>query len=319
MAQNKGGQVASATEGFNKTPLWKRIWVHKHLYLMLLPAAAALLLFCYFPMAGLILAFKELKFNASIFAGEWVGLTYFKAFFNLPQSRQLIINTLVISLMKLVLAFPFPILLAILLNEVRNKTFKRVTQTISYLPHFVAWVVVIAIVERMFAPTNGLINQFIGLFGGDPSRFWMMELGFFYPAMFFSYVWKTIGWNSIIFLAAITSIDPSLYEAARIDGANKWHEITRITLPSIKPTINIILILSLGDILKAGFEQIYLLYKPGNRLYADILDTYVIRLGLEQGQFSYATAVGLIQSVAGLLLVILANWLSKKYSETAIW
>lgn len=299
--------------------LLRRLFVHRYLYLMLFPALLALLLFCYFPMAGLVLAFKELKFSGGLFSGKWLGFRYFKAFFNLPQSRQLIVNTLSISLMKLVLAFPFPIVLAVLLNEVRNARFKKITQTISYLPHFVAWVVVIAIVERLFAPNTGLINQLLALFGGDPGRFWMMELDFFYPAMFFSYVWKSAGWNSIIFLASITSIDPTFYEAAKIDGANKWQEITRITLPGIKGTVSIILILSLGDILKAGYEQIYLLYKPGNMRYADILDTYVIRLGLEQGQFSYATAVGLLQSVAGLLLVVLANGLSKKYTETAIW
>lgn len=299
--------------------LARRMYQARYLYLLLAPAVIALLLFAYLPMGGLLLAFKELQFDSGLLASPWKGLTYFKMFFNNPQATQLIVNTLVISLMKIVLAFPFPVILALLLNEVRSTRFKRVTQTVSYLPHFVAWVVVIAIVERLFAPDTGLVNEMLKTMGGDGTRFFLMDKSFFYPIMFSSYVWKTIGWNSIIFLAAISSIDPTLYEAGKIDGANKWQEMTRITLPSIKPTLGMVFILSLGDILNAGYEQIYLLYTPGNKVYADILDTYIIRQGLELGQFSYATAIGLIQSVAGLILVIFANWLGKKYMETSIW
>lgn len=320
MAQTKAvGAPRAAKPKLRRGSLLWRIVEHKYLYLMLLPGVVSVFLFCYVPMSGLILAFKELKFNASIYSGPWAGLTYFKAFFNDPFAKQLLINTVGISACKIFLAFPFPIILALMLNEVRNARYKKVTQTISYLPHFVAWVVVAAIIERVFAPNTGLINQLRGAFGADPSYFFMMEKDFFYPAMFLSYLWKTMGWSSIIFLAAISGIDPGYYEAAKIDGANKWDEITKITLPCIKPTIGLIFIMSLGDILKAGFEQIYLLRTAGNMVYADILDTFVIRAGLEQGNFSYATAVGMLQGVAGLVLVVVANWLSRKYTEVALW
>ena len=278
MAQTKAvGAPRAAKPKLRRGSLLWRIVEHKYLYLMLLPGVVSVFLFCYVPMSGLILAFKELKFNASIYSGPWAGLTYFKAFFNDPFAKQLLINTVGISACKIFLAFPFPIILALMLNEVRNARYKKVTQTISYLPDF------------------------------------------FYPVMFISYLWKTMGWSSIIFLAAISGIDPGYYEAAKIDGANKWDEITKITLPCIKPTIGLIFIMSLGDILKAGFEQIYLLRTAGNMVYADILDTFVIRAGLEQGNFSYATAVGMLQGVAGLVLVVIANWLSRKYTEVALW
>ena len=311
--------LSAGTPRKNSGTLWKRLVAHRYLYLLIAPAVLSMFLFSYLPMTGLVLAFKELRYDKGIWESPWVGLSYFQTFFNHPQFRQLIVNTLTISLLKSVVAFPLPVLLAIMLNEVRSTRFKRVTQTISYLPHFIAWVVVAAIIERIFAPSTGLVNEAIGLLGGDPSRFFMMEDWFFFPVMFFSYVWKVVGWNSIIFLAAITSIDPSLYEAARIDGAGKFYEIVHITVPCIRPTMAIIFILSLGDILSAGYEQVYLLRTPGNMIFADILDTYVIRQGLEQGQFGYATAVGLIQSLAGLALVVFSNFLSKKYTETSIW
>lgn len=289
------------------------------MYIMLIPAVASMLLFNYYPMLGNILAFKEFRFDMSMWESPWVGFTYFKTFFNYPQAGQLIINTLVISLSKILLAYPFPIILALMLNEINSVKLKKVFQTVSYLPHFVAWVVVVAVIQRMFAPNTGMINEMLAMFGGDKARYWLMEPGFFYPIMFFSHVWKSIGWNSIIFLAAITSINPEYFEAAKIDGATKWQEIRLITLPCISQTVGIIFILSLGGILSAGYEQIYLLRTPGNAIYADILDTYVIRQGLEQGQFGYATSVNLIQGVTGLLLVVISNWLSKRYTETSIW
>ena len=297
----------------------KRIYQSRYLYLMLIPAVVCMFIFNYLPLGGLTLAFKELRYDKGIWGSPWVGFTYFKTFFNYPQAKQLIVNTLIISFLKIVVAFPFPDILALLLNEVKNDKFKRTVQTVSYLPHFMAWVVVAAIIERIFAPNTGLVNEWIEILGGDPTRFFMMEKGFFYPVMFLSYVWKDVGWNSIIFLAAITSINPVYYEVAKIDGANKWKEITKITLPCIRPTLGIIFIFSLGGILEAGYEQIYLLRTPGNMVYADILDPYVIRTGLERGEFGYATAIGLIQGIAGCGLVLLFNRLGEKYTEFSIW
>lgn len=303
----------------SKSKRLKAIYQNRYLYLMLLPAVVSFLVFCYLPMGGLVLAFKELRYDMPLWQCPNVGLQYFKSFFNNPQAGQLILNTFGISFCKLVLAFPFPIMFAIMLNEVKHSRLKKVAQTISYLPHFVAWVVVAAILDRLLAPDVGLINQLIGFFGGDQGRFFMMESKWFYPIMFISHVWKTIGWDSIIYLAAISTIDPGYYKAAKIDGATKWDEITKITLPCLKPTIGMLFILSLGNVLKAGYEQIYLLRTPGNMIFADILDTYVIRQGLEMGNFGYATAIGLLQSVAGLVMVVTFNRLSKKYTEVSVW
>lgn len=305
---------------YHRPSILMRIQRHWIQYLFLLPAFLAVLFFNYKPMAdGLLLAFKQFQFRKTIWEMKFVGFAYFETFFNNPTALSLIKNTLVISLMKIVLAFPFPIILAILLNELSHRHFKKAVQTISYLPHFLSWTIVATIIERMFAPDTGVVNQFIHLLGGDGSTFWMMESAFFYPIMFFSYVWKSIGWSSIIFLAAITGIDPSLYEVARIDGARKLQEVRYITLPGILPVIAMVFIMSLSSVLSAGYDQIYLLRTAGNMDVADILDTYIIRMGLEKGKYSYATAVGLIQSVAGLLMVLFCNWISRRISETALW
>jgi len=286
---------------------------------MLLPCIVSFIVFSYIPMGGLLLAFKEYKFNAGILGSPWVGFKYFEKFFNDYQSGQLIRNTLIISCMKLFVGLPFPILLALMFNEIKNKWFKNIAQSISYLPHFLSWVVVIGLVQRVLAPNTGLLNEAIDYFGGDGSIFYMNDANYFYQIMFGSHIWKSIGWDSIIYLAAIAGINQDMYEAAKIDGASKWKEIWHITLPSITPTIVILFILSLGSILSAGFDQIYLLRMPGNMQLADILDTYVIRVGLQGGQYGYATAVGMMQGVIGLVLVVIANRISRKVSETSLW
>lgn len=302
-----------------RRPLLKRMRQHWMYYLLLIPGIVAVALFNYVPMTGIVLGFKKFQFKKSMWEMSWIGLVHFETFFNDPNAWTLIGNTLVISLMKIVLAFPFPVFLAIMLNEVQQNRLKKTVQTITYLPHFLSWTIVVTIIERIFAPNNGLVNQIIAALGGDGSTFWMMERSFFYPAMFFSYLWKGIGWSSIIFLAAITGIDPALYEAARIDGAKKLQEIIYITLPGILPVVTMVFIMSLSGVLSAGYDQIYMLRTPGNMDVADILDTYIIRVGLEKGRYSYATAVGLIQGVAGLTLVITCNAISRKVSDTALW
>ncbi|MGZ9586504.1 ABC transporter permease [Paenibacillus marinisediminis] len=302
-----------------KRNLGKRILQHKYLYFMLLPCLLYFIVFHYLPMSGLVLAFKEYKFNMGIFGSPWVGFEYFTQFFNDYQFTLLIKNTLIISCMKLFVGLPFPIILAILFNEVRHKKFKAISQSISYLPHFLSWVVVVGMLQRILAPDTGLLNEAIGMFGGDSSTFYMMEGEYFYSIMFWSHIWKGIGWDSIIYLAAISGINPELYEAGKIDGTNKWNEIWSITIPSITPTIVILFILSLGSILSAGFDQIYLLRTPGNMHLSEILDTYIIRVGLQNGQFGYATAVGMIQGVIGFILVVTANKISRKVSETSLW
>ncbi|MBW7453612.1 ABC transporter permease subunit [Paenibacillus sepulcri] len=286
---------------------------------MLLPCIAFFIIFSYIPMGGVILAFKEYQFNKGILGSPWVGFTYFKSFFDNYQSGALIRNTLIISCVKMFLGLPFPILLALMFNEIRSKRFRGITQSIAYLPHFLSWVIVIGLMQRVFAPDTGIVNEVIKYFGGEGSTFFMMESSYFYPLMFGSHIWQSIGWDSIIYLAAIAGISPEQYEAAKIDGANKWHEIWHITLPGIRLTIAILFILGLGSILQAGFDQIYLMRTPGNMEVADILDTYIIRVGLQNGQYGYATAVGLMQGLIGLILVVSANRASKKFLDESIW
>ncbi|MCQ6559457.1 ABC transporter permease [Paenibacillus mendelii] len=299
--------------------LWKRILLHRYLYMMLLPCLLFFIIFSYIPMGGLMLAFKDYKFNMGITGSPWIGFVYFERFFNDYQSMNLIKNTLIISGMKLFLYLPFPIILALMFNEIRGKFFRNIAQSISYLPHFLSWVVVVGLVQRVLAPDTGLLNETIANMGGDGSTYFLMEPDYFYQIMFGSHVWKSIGWDSIIYLAAIAGINPDMYEAARMDGASKWREIWHITIPSIMPTILILFILSLGSILSAGFDQLYLLRTPGNMHLSDILDTYIIRVGLQGGQYGYATAVGLMQGLIGFILVVLANRLSRRISDTSVW
>lgn len=298
---------------------WKSLWRHKQLYLMLLPCITFFILFSYMPMAGLVLAFKEFKFNTGIWGGEWVGFTYFQRFFSDPQSWVFIKNTLIISSMKLFLGLPFPILLALMFNEIKSNKIRNIFQSISYLPHFLSWVIVVGLLQRVLAPDTGLLNQVIQMFGGEGDKYFLMDREFFYPVMFWSHVWKEIGWSSIIYFAAIAGINPEYYEAAKIDGASKLRQIWHVTLPGMRPTIIILFILSLGSILSAGFDQIYLLKTPGNTEIAEIIDTYVIRVGLQGGQFGYATAVGMLQGVIGLILVLAVNFIAKRKFDTSLW
>ncbi|SEO53272.1 sugar ABC transporter permease [Paenibacillus sp. OV219] len=316
MAQTSTSNMKPSRPG---AALWKNIVLHRYLYFMLLPCLLFFIIFNYIPMGGLLLAFKEYKFNKGILGSPWIGFDYFVTFFHSYQSRELIQNTLIISCMKLFVYLPFPIVLALMFNEVRNKWFKNVSQSVLYLPHFLSWVVVVGLVQRILAPDTGLLNELITNMGGDGSTFFMMDPKYFYQIMFGSHLWKSIGWDSIIYMAAISGVNPDMYEAAKIDGAGKLREIWSITLPSIMPTVVILFILSLGNILSAGFDQLYLLRTPGNMQLSDILDTYIIRVGLKNGQFGYATAVGMIQGIIGLILVVFANRLSRKVSDTSLW
>ncbi|PYE50171.1 sugar ABC transporter permease [Paenibacillus barcinonensis] len=301
--------------------LKKRLIENKLLYIMLAPCLLFFILFSYLPMAGLVMAFKEFKFNEGMFGGPWVGLRYFKLFFSYPEAGQLIWNTFMVGFIKIVLYFPFPIILAIMLHELRSKRFKSVTQTISYLPYFLSWVVVVAFTNKVLAPDSGIFNQLIAALGGDGGTFYLMEGKYFYPIMFLTHLWKNIGWGSIVYLAAIAGIDPTLYEAAEMDGASKWRKIWHITLTGIRPAVGVLFILEIGSLLSTGYEQNFLLRTAGNAEYADILDTYVLRVGMMQGQYGYASAVGLLQGIVGLILVITVNKLVRKYSqnEASLW
>ncbi len=299
--------------------LWREVKKHWILYLMILPCVVFFVTFKYVPMVGLLQAFKEFRFDKNIFESDWVGFKYFTEFFTNYRAPRLIANTFIIGIIKVVLEFPFPILLALMINEVRNQRVKKNFQTISYLPHFISSVVAVAIFQRILAPDTGLLNQIKGWFGQDTSTFYMMEQDYFYRILLSYDVWKGVGWGSIIYLAAISGIDPQLYEAARIDGAKKIGEIWHITLPGIKPTIGIQFILGLSSIVSSGYEQLLLLRTPGNMTIVDTLDVFVIDQGLSMGNYAYATAVGLLQGIVALILVISANKASKKLTEVSVW
>ncbi|MDU3104343.1 MAG: ABC transporter permease subunit [Staphylococcus epidermidis] len=298
------------------------MWEHKVLYLMILPCLLFFLIFNYIPMTSLVLAFKDFRFDTGIIGGDWKGLYYFKRFFSDPRCIQIIMNTLIISGMKLILALPFPIILAIMFNEIKDSKLGKIRglfQGVLYIPHFLSWVVVIGIFKKLLAPDDGLMNQLIHQFGGDGSTYFMMNPEYFHTIMFSSYIWKNVGWDSIIYFAAIMSINPEIYESAAIDGANRFKQIIHITLPMLTPTIVILFIISLGDFLKAGFDQIYLLKTPGNANVSEILDTFVIRTGIEQGDFSYAIAISLLQGVIGLIAVVIINKFADKKLDTSLY
>lgn len=301
-----------------KKNIWFRIWEHRVFYLFLLPGIIWFIIFSYIPMYGITIAFKDFNFTQGILGSPWAGLKYFKQFFQYYQSGEIIRNTLIISLLKLLIGFPMPIILALMLNEVRVTKFKRTVQTISYLPHFISWVVVVTLMQRMFTPYGGPINELIATFGFDKVSI-LGNVKYFYQVIILSDVWKGVGWGAIIYLAAIAGVDPQLYEAAKIDGANRFRQMWHVTIPSIRGVMVILFILACGGIMSAGYEQLLLLNTPATASIGTVLDVYVIKAGLEQGRFSYATAVGLFQGIIGLILIITANQISKKVNETSLW
>ena len=315
----KDSRVQSCVCRFKSGLLLKQIWKHRVVYIMLLPCVVYFILFSYVPMAGIVLAFKKYSASKGIWRSPWIGLAYFRTFFSSYDAVRLLKNTLAVGFMKTILEFPFAIILALLLNELKNGVFKKLTQTVTYLPHFLSSVIIITMVQRILAPNNGVINQIIAFFGGDGSTFFLMEAKYFLPILFILDIWKNIGWDSIIYLAAISGVDPNLYEAAEMEGCGKIRKMLHITLPGIRGTIGVLFILGIGGLVSSGFDQVYLLRTPGNMALADTLDTFVVRVGLANGQFGYATAIGLLQGIVGLLLVLGSNKISKKLTDVGIF
>lgn len=321
MRKSNGNFAAALTpvqKAYNRRRLFIQVRKHRMLYLFMLPCIVSLLIFSYAPMAGIILAFKNYRFDRGIFGSEWAGFKHFEAFITSPEFWVTIRNTVVISGLKIICCFPAPIILALLLNEVRAARFKRAVQTMSYLPNFVSWVVVIQLMTAVFTPYGGIVNEIRKLMGLE-TVFIMGEKAAFYPLVILSDMWKGIGWGSIIYLSAITGIDQGLYEAAVIDGANRWQCTWHITLPGISTTIGIMFIMAVGGILNAGYDQILLLQQPANMQISQVLDTYVLQTGLRYGKFEYATAIGLFKSVFSLVVVVITNYLSQKFTEVGLW
>ncbi len=308
----------NANKQQRKQKKWLEIKKMRSFYLMLLIPMLMLFLFSYGPMYGILIAFKDFSPGLGIWQSPWNNFEHFKRLFDDYLFIRALKNTIIISLLKIIISFPAPIIFALLLNEITHDKFKRITQSISYLPHFMSWVILSTMIVEVLSPERGIINFFIGLFGGDPVHFLASKTAFI-PMLIITDIWKEIGYASIIYLASMASIDTALYEAAEIDGANRFHKMIYVTIPSIMPMIIILFILRLGSILNAGFDQILNLYNPLVYEVADIIDTYVYRAGLEQFQFDYATAVGLFKNVVGITLILVANTIIRRRSEHGIW
>nr|WP_281364433.1 ABC transporter permease subunit [Paenibacillus planticolens] len=298
--------------------MWAIIKRDKYLYLLAMPGILFMILFKYVPMWGIIIAFQNYSPYKGVLHSDWVGLEHFIRFFSNPDFMQLFRNTMAINLMNLVFYFPLPIIVALLLNEVMGKSFKKLIQSIVYLPHFLSWVIIVGITFLMLSRTDGAINNlfmYVGFskvdFLTNPKVFWIL--------LTVQSIWKEAGWGTIIFLAAMAGLDTQLYEAAKIDGAKRLRQIWHITLPGIRNVILILLILRIGNIMDVGFEQVFLMGNGAVSNVSEVFDTYVYRLGIQQGQFSFSTAVGLFKSVVGLVLVVIANKLAKRFGEEGVY
>lgn len=290
---------------------------NKIIYLIMLPMIIYYIVFCYFPMYGAIIAFKDYSPAEGIFASPWVGFEHFRIFFSNPDFVRILRNTLTISISELIFGFPAPIILALLFNEIRCRKFKSIAQTISYLPHFISLVVVCSLIKQ-FVTGNGVIQQLIEAAGGSNVSL-LSRAEMFVPLYVISGIWQDVGWGTIIYLAALSGIDQELYEAATVDGANKFKQMLNVTLPGIAPTIIIMFILKVGTLLSVGYEKIILLYNPLILETSDVISSYVYRIGIQNQSWSYSTAVGLFNSVINFIIVIAANKLSAKFSETSLW
>lgn len=298
--------------------LWLDIRKDWDLYLALLPGIAFLILFKYTPMYGLLIAFKDFNIFDGMAASPWVGLKNFEKLFHSEAFMDVFKNTLIISFMKIVFLFPLPIIVAILMNELKNMIFKRWIQTIIYLPHFLSWVIVSGLFIDLLSVNGGIVNKIVVALGGQPIPF-MLDNSVFRTVLVTSAGWKEIGWSTIVYLAALTSIDPQLYEAAKIDGAGRWKQTLYITLPGMIPVILLMFILRLGSVLEAGTEQILVMYNPGVYKVADVIGTFVYRIGLGQQDYSFSTAVGLFESVIAFVLIVSGNAMSRKFLRRGIW
>jgi len=308
----------AALKAKKRAELRRRIKKNKLIYLMITPGVLYLFIYKYIPMYGLIISFQNYKPYKGITGSEWVGFEHFNRLFSSPDFWMILKNTLVLFGLQLVVFFPIPIIIALMLNEVRRNYFKRTIQTLIYLPHFMSWVVIVSISYVILTMDGGIINELLSSLGFKQINF-LLNSDWFRPMYIIQVIWREAGWGTIIFLAAISAVDPQLYEAARMDGASRFRQIWHITLPAIRSVIVILLILKIGDVLELGFEHVYLLLNSTNRSVAEIFDTYVYTTGLRQGQFSYATAVGFFKGFIGLILVVFANWLAKRFGQEGVY
>lgn len=310
-------QPVLALQPAGQKSLLRQMYRYRRLYILALPGILYFLVFHYLPMWGVLIAFKDYSPFQGFFASDWVGFRHFADFFHGSDFFKLLRNTLSINILNLIFFFPAPIILALLLNELRSALYKRFVQTVIYLPHFLSWVIIIGIYSLMFSST-GFVNELVVMLGGTAKQ-WMMLPDLFQVTIVLQNIWKETGWGTIIFLAAITSVSPELYEAAVMDGAGRWRQLWSITLPAIRPTIIMMFLLQLGHLLNVGFEHIFLMLNPLVQDVGDVFATYVYRVGILQGNFSFAAAAGLFNSVVGLILILGANKLVKKLGEDGLF
>lgn len=310
---NTGGEI----EKVNKKSVWKRMLKCWQLYVLLLPTLVFFIVFCYVPMYGVQLAFKDYNAMLGITGSPWVGFEHFRRFFESYQFKQLLGNTLSLSIYQLAVSFPVPIILALALNQVKNARFKKVVQTVTYAPHFISIVVLVGMLNVFFSTNGGLVNEIVKFFGGEPKLFLGQEQ-YFQHMYVWSGVWQSMGWSAIIYLAALSGVSPELHEAAVVDGASKIKRIWHIDIPAILPTIIILLILNCGQIMSIGFEKAFLMQNSLNIGTSEIIPTYVYKMGLLNAQYSFSTAVGLFNSVINCTLLFVVNKISKKAGQTGI-
>lgn len=301
-----------------KESFLRRLSRDRYLVLMVLPVIVVFLIYNYLPMAWNLIAFEDYSVRKGIFRSDWIGLENFERFFSSPYCGRVIRNTFVISFTDLILGWPIPILFALFLNEIRNLRVKRVIQTCTYLPHFISVVVVVGMMKIFFSATSGVVNKLIENLGGEAIPFFS-RADMFVWLYVFSGVWQNFGWDSIIYFSAISSIDPQIYEAAVVDGAGRWRKMFNVTLPSIAPTVITMLILRIGWLMTVGFEKIILMYNEATYETADVISTYVYRVGLLSADFSYGTAIGLFNCLLSVVLLVGANCISRKFTETSIF
>jgi putative aldouronate transport system permease protein len=312
------------TDTMTSIPVQKKLTIFNtfkrdyQLWLLILPAIACVFIFNYIPMYGIQLAFREYDFAAGLTGGEWVGLKYFQQFIGSHMFTDLMRNTLVISLATIIVGFPAPIVLALLINQIRFRRAKRVLQTTVYLPHFISMVVLVGLLNVLLSPNTGIVGHFMNAIGLGHINL-LASTSTFVPVYVLSDVWQHVGWNSIIYLAALASVDPQLYDSAKVDGASRWQIIRNVELPAIVPTIIILLILNMGTIISTGFEKIYLMQNTLNLPVSEVIETYVYKVGIMSNQFSYAAAIGLFNTLINFSLLVLMNYIARRTSKISLW
>lgn len=312
-------EVKPIAEGrARKSGFSKEMRKNYDMYLMLVPAIIYYFIFSYTPMFGLVIAFKDYNIFKGVWESDWVGLSNFKEMLNFPGFYDMVRNTLVLNVLSLIFGFPAPIILALMLNEVRQKMFKRVTQSLLYLPHFMSWIIMGGIIYNLLSPQYGFVNMVLEKLGLE-KIFFMVSESWWITTYVGSGIWAGAGWGTIIYLAAMTAIDPSLYEAAVVDGAGKWRKIVHITIPGIMPTVIILLILNLGHLVSIGYEHILALQNPMVGRVSEVISTFIYNVGIKQANFSMTTAVGLLQSVINLILILGANYFARAMGKEGLW